>query len=342
MSGLRALPHATSLERGDRVTLSARATETIGTARRYIDVTADAEWRSTAPEIAYVDKSGVLYAKNYGSATVNCLSRGFAAQAEVIVESHASGDHTIVFEGLPAIQQIGFDYEDNMFITNQTASIFCLKATGGLHRVIQLRTRGHSDYQFDCIAVAKDQSIYVSAPNPRRVLQFTKDGDAYRSATEIGLNDNAVQKSIALSSRGIVIGIMGATPGSGSVLCIDRSGKSTTFATRDSAHNLVVGADDRVYVAAPRARAVDVYDLDGALLDTLVTRSDASIGAIAIDTACRVYIAEFYSGDVVRLDAHGPATVLLQDLGNPCGMAFDSRGRLHVADASSGRIYRVY
>jgi sugar lactone lactonase YvrE len=93
----------------------------------------------------------------------------------------------------------------------------------------------------------------------------------------------------------------------GRILRIDSPGQSTVLATLPpsiAAYHLAMSPDDELFVTAPTLSPHDA---------------------------------------VYRIAAGGAVEVVLADFGRPQGMAFDARGRLHVAEALAGAsgIYRV-
>jgi sugar lactone lactonase YvrE len=145
------------------------------------------------------------------------------------------------------------------------------------------------------------------SPDGRLHVSSRFDGTVYRV-----LEDG--QHEVVASDLGLACGLAFAPDGtlfvgdrSGTVFQIDSSGRTTTLATLPqsvAAFHLAMGPDDALYVAGPTLASYD-----------------------------RIY----------RIDMTGKVETLAETFGRPQGIAFDSRGVLHVVEALAGvsGIYRV-
>jgi sugar lactone lactonase YvrE len=61
---------------------------------------------------------------------------------------------------------------------------------------------------------------------------------------------------------------------------------------------------------------------------------------MAMDADGRLYVSSRFDGSVYRVSPDGTAETFVEDLGVPCGIAFDGANRLYVGDRS-GSILRV-
>ncbi len=342
LSGLDALPSSASVSPGDYDTLAALASERAGEARLSRDATADCNWESDDPNVAEVS-GGRLRAIAYGNTLVRCKMRGFQAVSQVTVESHLRGQHAIVFEGLSCTSGMAFDSNDDLFITNQSESVYRLKRTGGVDVALRMAGARFRPYGYDCLALDASDALYITG-SERLLMRSTLGAAGYETAEILGSRERKVRKSIAIAADGTaVVGVMGPEPGTGSVLQVSDEHGERSFATRDSAHNLVVGYDDHIYVSATKHQAIDVYDRNGRLIQSIDHPINSGIGAMcAYKTA--LYIGGVHSGSVLRvaLDDNFAVTQVASGLGTISGLAIDSRGRLHVADFEKGRIQIVY
>jgi hypothetical protein len=341
LSAVIGLPTSVSLEPGEVITLTVRGIESIGDARREIDLTEHATWKSADSNVAYVNR-GVLYAKRFGNTTLLCSAKGFQAAVAVAVENHARGDCSVHFEGLRLTGQICFDVDDDLYITNQSQRIYRLRRKGGLEVALQMPNAGGTGCLIDYLTL-NARGLYFTALHPRRVMFFPRDGTGFGVGQWLGSDDGATKKSIAIAADSrIVVGLMGGIPGTGHVLQIHPDGRETTFSARESAHNLALGPDGNIYVVAASRHMVDVYDPFGSLLDSIDYGSAGSVGAIMVGGDLSVFVSLFSSGELIRVKrllGRVERSILATDLGNPCGISMDSLKRLYVSDFSTGRIY---
>lgn len=344
LSAVAVLPGAVSIDPGGVRTLTARGILSIGS---YTVEQSDLEarWSSSDSRVAHV-KEGVLYAKAFGSCSITAEYRGFKATANVNVEQQPPGGVTTFFEGLRRTQKMVFDHVDNLYITNQTNKIWRLNRGGRLDIVAQLARSDDHSFNFDCLARDAAGCLYVTSPQPRMALKLCQSGETFTPVATFGEDDYRVKKDVALTRSGaLVIGMMGNQPGEGSILIVDPSGRSWSFEARDSAHSLCVGGDDRIYTLANRYGAIDIYEQDGALIESFEHGLESSIGAMTTEPAGSILLGGFHTGSVTRYERVGHSwmsTTVATGLGVIGGLAIDSRGHIYVSDFQSGRINIIH
>jgi sugar lactone lactonase YvrE len=145
------------------------------------------------------------------------------------------------------------------------------------------------------------------SPSGRLHVSSRFDGMVYRV-----LEDG--QHEVVASDLGLACGLAFAPDGtlfvgdrSGTVFQIDLSGRTTTLATLPqsvAAFHLAMGPDDALYVSGPTLASYD---------------------------------------RISRIDMTGKVEALAETFGRPQGLAFDSRGELHVVEALAGvsGVYRM-
>lgn len=132
----------------------------------------------------------------------------------------------------------------------------------------------------------------------------------------------------------------------GSVYQVDTDGRATLFASDlGVACGLAFGPDGLLYVG-DRSGSVLRVNPDGAA--TVVAALPPSVAAFHLafgpDEALYVSAPTLSSHDVLyRVDASGDVSVCCRGFGRPQGLAFDTAGRLYVADALAGSsgVFRV-
>lgn len=342
LSGLDAYPSNVSASPGDYITITAKASETAGEARLSRDVTASCLWESDDPLIAEVS-DGRLSALSYGKTIIRCKTQTFQALTHVTVENHVRGQHAIVFEGLPNVSGMAFDRSDDLFFTNQSETVYRLRRTGGVDVALRMAGDRFRSYGYDCIAVDGSGALYLTG-SECLLLRSDLSTTGYATAEVVGSTQKKVRKNIALTSDGaVVVGVMGPEPGTGSVLQISAEREEWAFETRDSAHLLAVGYEDRIYVSSAKHHSIDVYNREGTLLQSISHPINTGVGAICVHEA-GLFIGGFHSGTVLRIALNNDSAVaeIASGLGTIAGMAVDSFGRLHVGDFQKGRIQIVY
>jgi len=163
-------------------------------------------------------------------------------------------------------------------------------------------------------AQAQRSTTYTYTPNPKGAGYFTRTGDAYLpgvTITSLGLDQP--QDMYAHTDGNIYI----SDTGNRRIVVFDpRSGRIVDTLRHDSMLNpdgLWITADNLLYVADPRAKAVLVFDLSGTLLRSYSRPTQISYGdrdfaprKIAVDTAGNMYIiAEGMYDGVIQLSFDG-------------------------------------
>jgi sugar lactone lactonase YvrE len=342
LSAIFSLPENPTLYPSEIITLSARGVESLGDARREIDLSAEALWESSDPSVASVENR-ILRAQAPGDVQLRCTARAFQrVQAVAVLPDQPLGERTY-FAGLRRTSQIAFDVTDNLYVCNQSRFVHRILRHGGFERILELPDTGFHHNRIDCIAVNHTGDVFVSNLEPtRRIAYFRLNRGGFDPPVLIGPDDGSVKKSIAFTSDGsVVVGIMGNTIDLGEVLQILPDSSCTSFKTRGSAHNLAVGPNNMVYAVSSIKNAVDVYDRSGRLLESIQFPQPSSVGAIAVGADGKIYVALWHPGRIITYNreptGYAISTIALS-ADTPSGIAIDSTDALYFSDFQTGRI----
>jgi Protein of unknown function (Hypoth_ymh) len=344
LSRLDATPGSVSVEPGGIRTILATGRYLIGDIPRDVDLTHKAKWGSTDESVAHV-KAGIVRAKRFGATTLHCEAEGFRSDVIINVEQGIQGNSVAFLDGLGGPCQLVFDGAGSLFITNQSHSIHRLDKDGGLTIGVQAPNPENYPHGFDYIALDDSGALYLTSPEPRRVLVFARKGNGFDIGRPVADGDRRPRRSVAISSKGeIVVGLMGLTPGVGAILVVGADGSSREFPTRDSAHNLAIGPDDRIFVTA-NPRAIDVYDISGTYIESIEHSIPDGVGAIAVGVDGTLYVGGFHSGQVEALAIDRgicSRRFVAESLGTITGLALGPDKNLYSSDVSAGRIWLTY
>jgi hypothetical protein len=154
LGGIAVLPRHVETQLGEQRTLRVLGWGKDGSIRKEVDLSNENElsWQSSDSSVAHINKS-VLYPKAMGKTTVECRYKGFVSIAQFNVGHYPAGKRVVYFQGLRCLQQIRFDADDNLYICNQSASVYRVLRSGGFEEIIRLPELDMKPYGIACIAV---------------------------------------------------------------------------------------------------------------------------------------------------------------------------------------------
>jgi DNA-binding beta-propeller fold protein YncE len=313
-------------------------------ARQEIDITDKVSWESYDTNIAVV-KNGVVFPKRLGKVRIECKLDEFVGSSDVLVENLVKGDKVIYFQGVKLLQQISFDDKDNLYICNQSASIYKIAKAGGFHEVLRIPVDEKSAYAIDCLVVDKHCNIYVNDVSRGICFRCPWDGQKYANLEVIGNVVNGTKKSIIVDSMGNVFIAVMSGVGTGAVVHIDPSGKEVFFPTRDVPIYLAFDPQGNLLIPSRQECAIHIYSRTGELLNVVPHGvSDAECG-ILVDKAGAIYLPFFYNGRILKITHYESDTQtewIAEGFQNPGGIAMDSQGHIYVSNFSGNSIDIVY
>ena len=84
--------------------------------------------------------------------------------AKIEVAHLSPGQQTVYYQGLRRLQQIRFDEADNLYIVNQSRSIFGLNRSGGLVEVVRIVIDDAQPTGLACVCVDNHRNLIASTP----------------------------------------------------------------------------------------------------------------------------------------------------------------------------------
>ena len=346
LGGIAVLPRHVETQLGEQRTLRVLGWGKDGNIRKEVDLSNENKltWNSTDSSVAHVNKS-VMYPKTLGKTTVECRYKGFVASTQINAGYYPKGKRVVYFQGLRCLQQIRFDADDNLYICNQSASVYRVLRSGGFEEIVRLPELEMMPYGIDCIAVDKDRNLYVNDLSTGGCLRFGWDGKHYKSPVSIGTAIHGSKKSIVVDQQGhVFIAVMGSEPGRGSIVHIEPDGSESNFPTRDMAIYLALDQEGNIYTPSQNTKAIHVYNREGTLINTIPDAVPESPTDILIDQGGAIYLPFFYSGKVLKVTlAKGipTATYIADGFRTPGGIAMDSQGRLYVSNFDGNPISNI-
>ncbi len=337
LGGIAVLPRHVETQLGEQRTLRVLGWGKDGSIRKEVDLSNEIElsWKSNDSSIVYVNKS-VLYSKTLGKTLVECRYKGFVASTQINVGNYPKGKRVVYFQGLRRLQQIRFDDDDNLYICNQSASVYRVLRGGGFEELIRLPELEMMPYGIDCIAVDKDRNLYVNDLSTGGCLRFRWDGKRYKNPVLIGTVIHGTKKSIVVDQQGhVFVAVMGGEPGRGYIIHIEPDGSESYFPTNDTAIYLALDQQGNIYTPSQSARAIHVYNREGTLINTIPDVVKESPSDILIDRNGAIYMPFFYSGKVLKIvltESSPIVTLIAEGFRTPGGTAIDSQGRLYVSN----------
>jgi uncharacterized protein (TIGR02391 family) len=348
LSGIELLPSRVMCEVGEHRTLTVIGWEINGPVRRKVDYTKDAEWTSKNADVAFV-KNGKLFSKKLGKTSIDCTVGNFHSTINVDVAYFSKGEKIKYFEGLPRLQKIRFDRDDNLYICNQSDSVFRLDKSGVIGKVVTIQNFNDYPFGIDCIAVGNNRELYVNNSGKEGILKFEWDGKKYGPPTEMGTSVSGPKKGIIVSNDGaLYVAVMGSH-GKGKILCILPDGTESSFDTLDMAIHLALDQDGNICIPSNKDKAIHVYKTSGEYIKKIPYDSSDSVSDILIDSKGRIYLTMFSSGTLISVSnirgEGGFWTETIADgFNTPCGVAMDSAGKVYVSNFSgdSNSIDKIY
>jgi hypothetical protein len=261
---IRVFPPTVHTEVNERRTLHVRAYKSDGSAWREEDVTSITHWKSSNVQVAFV-KDAVLYPKQFGSVTIEAEWQGLLSSAEIEVAHLSPGQRTVYYQGLRRLLQIRFDEADNLYIVNQSRSIFRLNRSGGLVEVVRIVIDDALPTGLDCVCVDTNRNLIASTPHKEHCLRFEWNGSSYSTPEPVGQSVRGTKKAIAAAQDGtLFIAVM-----TGYIIRVQPDGSEDAFRTRDTTINVAVGPNGLIYTTSTNERAVHVYQPNGEFVETI-------------------------------------------------------------------------
>ena len=238
--------------------------------------------------------------------------------------------------GLHQVDNPAFDREGNLYLTYSgtrgqqvPVSIFRVRPNG------TRETFSSGIVNPTSMVVGPDGILYASSRFEGIVYRVMGDGSVEPFATDLG-----VACGLAFDSEGTLF----VGDRSGTILRVDRSGRSSTLASLPSsvaAFHLAFGPDDALYVTGPTLSPRDaVYRI---ALDGAVTVQSTAFGrpqGLAFDSSGDLFVVDALAGasGLYRLPTGGEPELVLAGPGL-VGVAFDGLGGLVVC--SNDTAYRL-
>jgi hypothetical protein len=344
LTQLLILPRVASMAQGESRTLAARAVFSHESIRLESDVSARATWSSTDDRIAIVSPEGILIAQAPGNARVNCRFEDLSARTDVRVESHGSRDVVVFFEGIRRVSQIDCDSNGNLYISNQSESIFEIQREGGTRAILSLARQSNAPQGIDCLHLADDGRLFVNSIGMNAIQAFEKHNGIYEPTRLLGGSRDGPKKCVASLSGTTFIGGMARQDRTGFVIIAPPAAEELSFSTRRLVIYLCVDETGNIYTTDNSAAGVDVYSPSGQLVETIAYPPGEAAGPLLFDGAHRLHIGTA-SGSIWRLVRRGSAwehVLIARGLGQISGLAIDSRGYIFASDFTTGRISMIY
>jgi hypothetical protein len=339
------LPIEIKLEPAERRTLRVVALGYDGPVKKERDITSEVSWKIANQSLAYINKDGVLSAKNLGRTEFECEYANFVAKATVDVANIPSGSSTVFFKGRRRLAQVRLDTDENLYFCNQSQQVFSISQDGGLSIVLSLEFKPFCPYVISCLAIDDQKRLYVNDMTRSACHRFEWDGSKFVNAKQLGGSFGGQKHSIAINREGqILIGWASSAGQGGAVIRIDPDGTETSFSTRGLPLYLALDDESRVYVPYGPATSVDVYSPDGDFIEEIIHGDKGIPGDLALDVNRTVYLAMPGKGLILKIPQ---STTMAKEyipgkFGHPTGIAIDRRGRIFVSNFAGGEIFLVH
>ena len=201
------LPNEIKLEPAERRTLRVVALGYDGPVKKERDITSEVRWKIPNQSLAYINKDGVLFAKNLGRTEFECEYSNFVAKATVDVANIPSGSSTVFFKGRRRLAQVRLDTDENLYFCNQSQQVFSISKDGGLSIVLSLEVKPFCPYVISCLAIDDQKRLYVNDMTRSTCHRFEWDGSKFVNAKQLGGSFGGQKNSIAINrSCQIVLG----------------------------------------------------------------------------------------------------------------------------------------
>ncbi len=337
LGGIAVLPRHVEAQLSEQRTLRVLGWGKDGSIRKEVDLSnvSDLSWKSTNSSIAHANKS-IMYPKTLGKTTVECHYKGFVTSTQINVGYYPKGKRIVYFQGLRCLQQIRFDADDNLYICNQSASVYRVLRSGGFEELVRLPELEKMPYGIDCIAIDKDRNLYINDLSTGGCLRFGWDGKHYKNPVPIGTEIHGTKKSIVVDQEGhVFVAVMSGNPNQGNIIHIKPDGSESYFPTRDMVIYLALDQEGNIYTPSHNTKSIHVYNREGILINTIQDVVPENPSDILIDQSGAIYLPLFYSGKILKvtLTNGSPAVTYIADgFRTPGGIAMDSQGHLYVSN----------
>lgn len=345
LAGLSILPEDVRTEPDERRTLRVFGWGKDGPVHKEVELSREKlAWQSDDESVAAVDGC-LLYPKKFGATSVHCEYQGFRASASVSICFRAKGARVTYFQGLRNPTGICFDRDDNLYVCNQSASVYQIARKGGFREVARIAAPEDFPSGVDCIATDQHRNLYLN-DNCRRVcLRLAWDGQKYGAPTEFAKSVPGPKKGMAVDSQGhVFVAVMGLA-NNGLVIHVEPDGTETAFSLGGMGLSLALDPEGNLCVPISHSREIHVYSRTGEFLRTASFQRDDSVSDIAVHPDGTLYLSLFHSGEVIRI----PHNAALADpnpvaigLGTAGGISVDSKGRVYVSDFGGNSIHLIY
>lgn len=343
--GISILPSRIKTQIDERHTLSILGHFRDGNIRKEIDITDRVAWRSIDPSIVFVNKA-IVYPKKLGRSRIECELEGFAASSDISIEHFPKGERAVYFQGLRRLQQIKFDSEDNLYICNQSASIYQILRAGGFREVVRVSLPDTAPYGIDCIALDSKRNLFATDVAKRMCLRFPWTGQRYSNPDTLATVVSGTKKGIVVDSTGhIFVAVMGPGIHEGSIIHIEPNGRESFFQTRDTPIYLALDSGGNIVTPSTSERAIHIYSRNGELINIIPHGVEDSVSDILIDPSGAIYLPFFYSGQLFRItiEQSGPKLEkVAEGFPTPGGIAMDSQGRIYISNFGGNTIELIY
>lgn len=347
LGGIAVRPAIIKTEIGENRAIRVFAWLRAGTVTIEKDVTAEVKWKNPKRDVAFIEK-GIVRPKSLGKTITECRLQKFVASVEVNVENVPRGFSTIFFQGLRSLQQIRFDADDNLYVTNQSSSVFRISSKGEYSEILRLPAHSRAAAVIDSVAVDRDRRLYVNHVTESTCHRFEWNGKKYINQRELGSGVIGTKKSIAVDEKGNVFIVVMSGVRQTIIIRIDPNGVETHFSLSETAVYIAVDKNEQLYIPLISKSVIGVYTYSGKSVSEIpyFLGSGHSPSDITVSTSGDIYLPVFHTGQILHIGQSGSLISQIKFLpgkfGAPGGLAFDSRGRMFVSNFEGNEIYVVY
>jgi DNA-binding beta-propeller fold protein YncE len=314
-----------------------------GVIRKEVDITDNVKWKSFDSNIAHV-KNAVLYPKRLGKTRIECELKGFVDCSDISVEFQPKGKKVVYFQGVRRLQQIKFDSQDNLYLCNQSASVYRIAKAGGFEEVARIPLTETSASGIDCIAIDDSDNLYVNDMSQRICLRFPWTGHNYETPRPFATIVDGAKKSIAVDSRGhIFVAVMANK--AGYIIHVYPDGEETVFSTRDTSIYLALDTEGNILTPSRDEQAIHVYNRDGELINVILHKVTDAESDILVDERDNIYLPFFHSGRLLKIsqtESGTKADWIAEGFQAPGRIAMDSRSSIYISNFSGNSIDKIY
>jgi len=347
LGGIAVRPSSVKTELGENRALRVFAWTRSGDVTMEKDVTAEVKWKNVQRDVAFIEK-GTLIPKRLGRVTAECWLQKFIASVDINVENIPRGVSTVFFQGLRRLQQIRFDSDDNLYVTNQSPSVFRISSKGEYSEVLRLPAHARAAAVIDSIAVDRHRRLYVNHVTESACHRFEWDGKRYVKPRELGSGIIGTKKSIAVDQNDNVFIVVMSGIRQSIVIRVDPSGNETHFPISETAVYIAVDKTERLFIPLISKSVVGIFSYEGKLLSEIPYSLEPGHSPvdIAISESGDIFLPIFHSGRVLHIANRNSRIAQVKFLpgtfGTPGGIAFDSKGRMFLSDFAADQIHVIY